>query len=240
MSDHTALLLAAGSGTRLAGELSDKTTALLAGKPVVRWSAEAFAASACVDTVLVTFRDESQRESLAAALAGLPLPVRFVRGGETRGASVLAGLRTLGGDGLVFIHDSARPCLRPESVCLLTEVAVKGTPAALAHRVADTIKEAPDETRPEARLLRDLDRTRLWAMETPQVFPLPLIRSAYEAAGQTAFTDDVAVANAAGHPVSLIETPYPNPKLTHPRDLPLLTWLLQNAPRSRKSGRSGI
>ncbi|MCC5841941.1 MAG: 2-C-methyl-D-erythritol 4-phosphate cytidylyltransferase [Opitutales bacterium] len=228
MSDHTALLLAAGSGTRLAGELPDKTTALLAGKPVIRWSAEAFVASGYVNALLVTYRDDAQKESLADALTGLALPMRFVRGGKTRGASVLAGLRVLTGEGLVFIHDGARPCLRPESVRLLFETAIRGTPAALAHRVADTIKEAPNDERPQAQLLCDLNRARLWAMETPQVFPLPLIRAAYETAGGTAYTDDVAVANAAGHPVSLIEPPYPNPKLTHPRDLPLLAWLLQN------------
>lgn len=226
MTASTALLLAAGSGTRLAGQLADKTTALVGGKATIRWSAEAFADSGCVGRILVTFRDTAQREGLTRALEGLALPVHFVAGGNSRGASVLAGLRILEGEELVYIHDSARPCLRPENIRALHEAARGGTPAALAHRVSDTIKQAPSEETPNAAFLTDLPRPRLWAMETPQVFPLHLIRSAYEAAGTQEFTDDVAVANAAGHPVTLVENPYPNPKLTHPRDLPAIAHLL--------------
>jgi len=93
----------------------------------------------------------------------------------------------------------------------------------LAHRVTDTIKEHSGNGR-----LKTLNRSKLWAMETPQVFSKALIDRAYQrvAARRLRITDDAAAVELLGYPVALLENVYPNPKLTHPKDLAHLEFLL--------------
>ena len=97
----------------------------------------------------------------------------------------------------------------------------------LAHRVTDTIKEHSGDGR-----LRTLDRTRLWAMETPQVFSKALILRAYAlvAKRRLRITDDASAVELLGHPVALLENLHPNPKLTLPKDLAHMEFLLAPAP----------
>jgi 2-C-methyl-D-erythritol 4-phosphate cytidylyltransferase len=109
--------------------------------------------------------------------------------------------------------------------------------AALAHRVVDTIKQvaaSPARAHPvQARKPRPvhtttLDRTRLWAMETPQVFERDLIVRAYAQVQRRRWriTDDVQAVERIGAPVSLLENQHPNPKLTAPADLAWVEFLL--------------
>ena len=99
----------------------------------------------------------------------------------------------------------------------------------LAHRVTDTIKEDPSRGRGR---LRTLDRSRLWAMETPQVFARDLIARAYARAlaRGLSLTDDAAAVEQIGHPIALLENPHPNPKLTTPADLAYLEFLVGRGP----------
>ena len=89
--------------------------------------------------------------------------------------------------------------------------------------MTDTIKQHSDDAR-----LRTLDRSRLWAMETPQVFSRDLIVRAYArvAARRQHVTDDAAAVEKLGHPIALLENPHPNPKLTTPADLAYLGFLI--------------
>lgn len=231
---HAALILAAGKGSRIEDSTSDKTLANLAGKPVIAYSIEAFQASGCVTTFALVYRDDSQRQALQAALASLAEPpddLVWVRGGEERQDSVLNGLRALPATcDCVFIHDAARPFIAPEAIRLLEEQVTKKGAACLARRVTDTIKQvrpAPDLSL-DAFLLQTVDRSQLWAVETPQVFKHALILGAYEnvrAAGLR-ITDDTAALEETGHPVALVESPSPNPKLTTSADIPYLEYLL--------------
>ena len=93
----------------------------------------------------------------------------------------------------------------------------------LAHRVTDTIKEHHDSGR-----LKSLDRDRLWAMETPQVFARDLIVKAYDRVHKRGLkiTDDASAVGLLKHPVALLENSLPNPKLTTPSDLPWFEYLL--------------
>ena len=139
----------------------------------------------------------------------------------------------------VFIHDCARPLVRPEQLVELHKMVRRDAAVVLAHRVTDTIKERVARVRPRARSagvpkakLRTIDRARLWAMETPQVFARGLIAGAYarvKARGRTV-TDDAAAIEQAGHPIALLENPHPNPKLTTPADLAYLEFLLSQSP----------
>jgi len=105
----------------------------------------------------------------------------------------------------------------------------------LAHRVTDTIKEHRVQRSAEGGervRLRTLDRSRLWAMETPQVFERDLVLRAYskvQASGQP-ITDDAAAVELFGHSIALLENPHPNPKLTTPADLAYLQFLVAGTP----------
>src|ERR1700722_5711686 len=172
MSRTAVILLAAGAGRRMAGSVPDKILAPLAGRPVFAHSAAAFAASGVADFYVVVYRDRSQMTALSAFA---PPPSVLVRGGRERQDSVAAALAALPDDiGYVFIHDCARPLIRPEQLVALHKIVRRRQAVVLAHRVTDTIKKLRRGGR-----LRTLDRSRLWAMETPQVFSRKLIERAY-------------------------------------------------------------
>lgn len=224
MSRTAVILLAAGSGTRMQGAVADKVLAPLAGRPVFAHSASAFMESAVADLYVVVYRDRAQMLALTALA---PTPSLLVRGGRERSDSVRAALAALPTDiAVVFIHDCARPLVRPEQLVALHKIVRREGAVVLAHRVVDTIKEH----RPDAKgtNLRTLDRSRLWAMETPQVFDRSLIVRGYDAAERRRrqVTDDAAAVELLGHPVALLENSHPNPKLTTPADLGHVEYLL--------------
>ncbi len=229
MSRTAAILLAAGSGSRMGGAVEDKILATLAGRPVFSHSAAAFMQSAIADLYVVVYRDQRQMLELSALA---PTPSLLVRGGRERQDSVMSALAALPADiAHVFIHDCARPLLVPEQLVALYKIVRREQAVVLAHRVVDTIKEhrlVPGGRRGDDSRLRTLDRSRLWAMETPQVFDRDLIARAYarvQARG-LAITDDAQAVELLGHPVALLENFQPNPKLTTPADLAYLEFLL--------------
>ena len=225
MSRTAAILLAAGSGTRMAGTVPDKVLALLAGRPAFAHSAAAFMASGVADSYVVVYRDQQQ---MTALMAYAPTPSTLIQGGRERQDSVMRALAALPGDiAHVFIHDCARPLVRPEQLVALYKIVRREHAVVLAHRVTDTIKQHRDDAR-----LRTLDRSRLWAMETPQVFSRDLIVRAYARVAQKnrSITDDAQAVEQLAHPIALLENFHPNPKLTTPADLAYLEFLLSTRP----------
>lgn len=228
MSRTAAILLAAGSGSRMQGIVTDKVLALLAGRPVFAHSAAAFMQSAVADLYVVVYRDQRQMMELSAYA---PTPSVLVHGGRERQDSVMNALTALPADiEHVFIHDCARPLVRPEQLVALHKIVRREHAVVLAHRVTDTIKEHTllgGAKGSDARL-RTLDRARLWAMETPQVFSRELIVQAYTRVANRGrhITDDAQAVEQLGHPVALLENAHPNPKLTTPADLAYLEFLL--------------
>jgi 2-C-methyl-D-erythritol 4-phosphate cytidylyltransferase len=221
MSRTAAILLAAGSSSRMQGAVDDKVLARLAGRPAFAHSAIAFMASGVADFSVVIYRDQRQMTELAAYA---PTPSALVRGGRERQDSVMNALAVLPADiAYVFIHDCARPLIRPEQLVALHKIVRREDAVVLAHRVTDTIKEHRDDAR-----LRTIDRSRLWATETPQVFSRDLIVRAYEhvARKNLHVTDDAAAVELLHHPIALLENPHPNPKLTRPTDLAWIEFLL--------------
>lgn len=230
---NAVILLAAGSGSRMGGSVDDKILAPLNGRPVFCYSLAAFIESRAFDTYIVVCRDQQQEEALRAVIkAGFQagLNVHWTRGGAERQDSVLNGLlATESGTRYVFIHDCARPLIRPEVLIELLAAVRRGGAAVLAHRVADTIKRVDDEIAVgQPVVLTDLDRRRLWAMETPQAFDRDLILAAYRAVAAAGgqVTDDTAAVSGMGSKVEIVENTAPNPKLTTASDLALLEFLL--------------
>lgn len=227
MSRTAAILLAAGQSRRMQARVPDKILAPLAGRPVFAHSAAAFIASGVADFYVIVHRDA--RQSLALSCFA-PTPALFVPGGRERQDSVSNALAGLPDDvAYVFIHDCARPLIRPEQLVALLRAVKRDGAAVLAHRITDTIKQLPTPARSIRRVRpRTLDRTRLWAMETPQVFDRDLILRAHAAVHRRGWriTDDIQAVERLGHRVTLLENAHPNPKLTTPADLGYAEYLL--------------
>jgi 2-C-methyl-D-erythritol 4-phosphate cytidylyltransferase len=150
-----------------------------------------------------------------------------VVGGAERQDSVWNGLEALSPAAeIVAIQDAARPCTSGELIAVTVEAARETGAAVAAQPVTDTIKESPDGKLIE----RTLDRSKLWAVQTPQTFRVEVIRHAISAARQKQliFTDDTAACELIGQPVRLVSSVSPNPKVTVPGDLPLVEALLRN------------
>jgi 2-C-methyl-D-erythritol 4-phosphate cytidylyltransferase len=221
MSRTAAILLAAGSGKRMQGTVQDKLLAPLGGRPVFAHSVAAFQQSGVADYYVIVYRDAPQLHEL---MCYAPSPAYYVQGGAERQDSVALALDTLPpGIDYVFIHDCARPFVQPEHLVGLLKIVQREQAVVLAHRVTDTIKEHRGDGK-----LKSLDRERLWAMETPQVFAHDLIVKAYARVikKKARITDDAAAVEALGEPIALLENNQPNPKLTTPADLPWFEYLL--------------
>ena len=204
----TALIVAAGKGERLGGDVP-KQFRSLGGKPMLRWAVEGLIRHPSIDQVRVVVGD-GQSGLAEGALAGLDVGSP-IRGGAERSDSVLAGLQAIG-EGTVLVHDAARPFCPPAVVDRLLE-ALKGTDGAVpVLPVADTLASG-DQT-----LAHPVDRKGLVRVQTPQAFHVEDLIYAYEEAGRASATDESTVMLAAGLKVATVEGDPMLEKLTTPAD----------------------
>ena len=228
---HAAILLAGGSSSRMAGSVEDKILVDIGGRPVFAHVVRVFAAAKTADALVIVARDDRQRKELARIIRKeqISLPAFFTLGGKERHASVQAGLDIVPSETeWITIHDCARPAVSVRDLqAVQTTLLHMRCGVSLAHRVTDTIRHFEDSPteRPSRSAL--MDRSKLWAMETPQAFPKDLIEEAHRALASDV-TDDLAAVEALGHPIILVESTSPNPKLTRPADLSLLESILAN------------
>jgi 2-C-methyl-D-erythritol 4-phosphate cytidylyltransferase len=216
-----ALIVAAGSATRMG---FDKLLAPLGSQPVLQHTIQAFQACPEIDAIWVVCSD-SRRAAVDALGESIPKFRGTIPGGSQRHLSVWNGLSALPDTTtLVAIHDGARPLIQPAQISRCLAAARTSGAAASAHRITDTLQRAT----PEGIATGPVDRTHLWAMETPQVFQTTLIRQAYQQIlrDTLSVTDEVSAATHAGIPVQLVENPSPNLKITQPGDLATAAALL--------------
>ena len=212
------------------GATTDKILHPVLGKPVFQYSLEAFVEPGFFSELVIVYRDDAQRTALEAAASTTssgPARLTWCQGGQERMDSVRHGLAAFQTPpGLVFIHDCARPMVKPVQLRELAEEARTHGAACLARPVADTLKRT-DGGNPAQ--LAPVSRDDLWAMETPQVFQFDEIREAYDQAAEhnAALTDDTSALALLGKRVRLVANPRPNPKITTPEDLDRLALLLQ-------------
>jgi len=211
--------------------LPDKSLAQLGDRPLVAWSLHAAAQSGIFTELVVVFRDGPQRRLLAEWVRPSPdctWRVTWVRAGPERQFSVRHALEVLRPvPAFTFIHDAARPFVHPEDFVRLLATAQRDGAAALATPVVDTIKMLNESPNPVKARLGDLDRSRLWAMQTPQAFRGDGILAAHRTAGHSVLTDDTTAWYRAGGRITLLDPGHPNPKLTRPEDLPWFDFLMR-------------
>lgn len=224
MTTVSALIPAAGRGERF-GNGTGKIFFPVAGRPLLAHTLSAFQACEDVTEIILVVREPDM--ALAEEMRQIvPKLATVVEGGDERTESVRRGLRHAGGD-IVAIHDGARPLVTPEIISRTVATAVSHGAAVAAVPMIDTVKEAGEND----IVVRTLDRSRLWQIQTPQTFRADLLRRAYESAeaeGITA-TDDAALVERLGVPVKLVMGSYENIKVTRPEDLAVVEARL--APR---------
>lgn len=222
----SAIIVAAGRGTRMGANV-DKLWLELAGRPVVAHTWARFDKSPDVDEIILVVREDMRRHfaELAETCKFLK-PHRFVVGGAERQDSVWNGLEALSPDSkIVAIQDAARPCTSKALIAATIQAARETGAAVAAQPVTDTIKESGDGQ----TISRTVDRSKLWAVQTPQTFRVEVIRHAISAARakNLILTDDTAACELINQPVRLVNGGAPNPKVTTPADLPFVESLLR-------------
>ena len=215
------------------GQVEDKILASINGQPALVYSLKAFDRSCVINSFLIVYRDEIQKKAIEAIIAAHGfghLEIQVVLGGAERQLSVMKALNASDENcDYVFSHDRARPCITTEAIKDVYSAVQEDQAASLAHPVVDTIKrtEAADELRKLS--LEDLDRSRVWAMETPQAFAFKNILKAYQNVikKKLTITDDTAALATIDLKTTLVPNKRPNPKLTTPIDLSYIEHLLK-------------
>ena len=226
MSQVTALIVAAGRGSRMGSEVPKQYRAL-AGKPLLRRAVEALIAHPRINAVRVVIGADQQalaREALAGLDVGQPIV-----GGSERADSVRAGLEAVG-SGIVLVHDAARPFCPAEVVDRLLDALGSADGAVPVLPVADTLAKGDRELR------GTVSRNQLLRVQTPQAFHAEDLLFAMEEAGSAAATDESTVMQTAGLRVATVVGDEMLHKLTDARDWERAEMMLA----SQLVGRTGL
>jgi len=215
-----AVIVAAGSSERMGGR--DKMSVLLRGKPLLAWSVDVCQGCTLVQQIVIVLRERNMKlgERLVEERAWTKASVCL--GGLRRQDSVKEGVRQLRDCGWAVIHDGARPFLTRELSWNGVQADRETGAAAAAVPVKDTIKLADDT----GLVTATLERGRLWAIQTPQVFAFDVITQAYQELA-TEVSDDAAAVERREGKVKLYMGSYRNIKVTTPEDLMLAEVIVQ-------------
>ena len=231
MTKVTAILPAAGMGTRMGGE-TPKQFLALDGAPILLHTLRRLAScDAITEIIIATRADEVQRIEDRCRQEKFRQPVRVVKGGATRQESVTAALEHVSDDtDLVAVHDAVRPFVTREQVSRVIEEAQKCGAAILGIPAMDTIKEVKRSSLPQdvALITSTIPRERLVQAQTPQVFRTKLIKEAFAKAiadGVNA-SDEAGLVERLGHDVHVVHGSERNIKITKPSDMELARFYL--------------
>ncbi len=235
-----AVIVAAGVSSRCEGAVP-KQFRQISGRPLLSWTISRFEAAETIDKIVLVVAEEHllyTNESVVDPF-GFTKVTKLIKGGETRFESVLAGLESLPiSTNFVAIHDGARPLVQPSDIDLVVRKAHKEKAAILAAPIADTVKRVHGDY-----IIATLDRTKLFAAQTPQVFQYDLILESYRKhAGQSESipTDDAQLIEAVGFKVQTVKPSGLNIKVTTPADLALAELLLERESQSEPANRPGL
>lgn len=213
------LIPAAGRGTRYGGDVL-KQYLPVAGKAVLAHAIRAFQFHPMISSITVVLAEGDQM--FASAVGSLSASVETVTGGDTRAQSVRNGLAFISGrhpvTDWVLVHDAVRPCLSSERLDHLLEVGMQSDDGAiLAIPVADTLKRAGENK----VIMETVDRSQLWAAQTPQMFRIDALIRAIDFAQNEglALTDEASAMEFAGAKPKLVLGSAANIKITRPGDL---------------------
>jgi len=220
------LIPAAGRGKRYGGAML-KQYLPVCGKPVLAHSIKVFQFHPMVSSITVVLAEDDQWFESAVGL--LASNVKTVTGGETRAQSVRNGLRFIADNysttDWVLVHDAARPCLSASRLEKFLEQGLESVHGAiLAVPVGDTLKRAGESH----EIVATVDRSGLWAAQTPQLFRVGVLADAIDVAQQAGrrLTDEASAMEFVGIKPLLVMGSSANIKITHSSDLAIAEALL--------------
>ncbi|MDO6851327.1 2-C-methyl-D-erythritol 4-phosphate cytidylyltransferase [Priestia megaterium] len=228
------IVLAAGQGKRMkAGR--NKQFLTIQNVPLIIHTLQKFEQDPwCSGIVLVV--NEKEVEIFEELLTEYPIQKvqSLTVGGDERQYSVYNGLKSLKQAQMVLIHDGARPFVQQNTIHELVEKAASDKAAVLAVPVKDTIKRVEQGT-----VIETVERSSLWAIQTPQAFLFDVVMDAHEKAKTNEYlgTDDASLVEKAGQKVSIVEGNYDNIKLTTPEDLLYAEAILTKLNRAKGVGK---
>lgn len=220
------IIVAAGKSERM-GPGVDKAFLSMGMKPVLAYSLTAFENCPDIDgVVLVVRKDRLDTARGLVQIFGCSKVQRIIAGGQQRQDSVAGGLAAVPDEAVVVaVHDGARPCVTPALISETIKAARRYGSGVAALKVTDTIKEV------QRGLLvhSTVDRSRLWAVQTPQAFRADILRKAFEhvKAKHKTVTDEASAVELLGEAVHLVPSVPANIKITTPDDLALASALLK-------------
>lgn len=222
----TAIIVAAGKSERMGGG-ADKAFLNLGSRPIVAWSLLAFEKNSDIDSiVLVVRKDQITAAKAVARMFGISKLGKVVAGGTRRQDSVQAGLKEVDSDTrIVVVHDGARPCVTQEVISDVIKSARRGSAAVTGRRIRDTVKIVEKGI----TVSSTVDRTKYWTVQTPQAFPVSMLRKAYakvEEEDKEVF-DDAQAVELSGDAVKICESEKPNIKITTPEDIQVAAAILK-------------
>jgi 2-C-methyl-D-erythritol 4-phosphate cytidylyltransferase len=208
------VVVAAGTSKRMVG--TNKLFAPLKGKTLLAWSVDTCQRCNLVQQIVLVLNDEDLARGQKLKKERGWSKVTLCQGGARRQDSVREGLKQIRDCDLVMVHDGARPFLTPDLIEDGLKIVGETGATVAAVPVKDTIKLAAD-----GKLVGEtLQRERLWAAQTPQIFSFDVITKAYENLAAE-ITDDAAAVERLGHEVQLYMGDYKNIKVTTAEDLAL-------------------
>ena len=225
MTNSYLILVAGGKGLRMGGEVP-KQFLPIGGKPVLMYTIQAFRrAIEDIKIVLVLPAEQHDYWHELCEKYDFRSPELIAQGGETRFHSVKNGLALLPDDDnvVVGVHDGVRPFVSTETIRRCYAAAAEGKAVVPVVPVVETVRQILPNGK---SMTKPRDEYRL--VQTPQTFPLALLRQAYQQPYTEAFTDDASVVEALGKEIVMIEGNRENIKLTTPNDLRYAEFIIQN------------
>jgi 2-C-methyl-D-erythritol 4-phosphate cytidylyltransferase len=209
-----AIVTAAGTGSRFG---SRKSVHPFRGKTLLAWAILPFEKTPGIAEIVVTYPvDQDESEYAEICHREKFQKVRFIRGGESRAVSVRNAVLAIEDDGIVLIHDAARPLVTLDLIDRVLAASEKYGAAIPALSIQETIKEVDQE-----RVIRTVSRDRLFLAQTPQGFRKEILLAAYTRLGDLDVTDEAALVEKAGYGVRIVPGDRRNIKITEPSDLSL-------------------
>jgi len=222
---NTAIIVAAGSGTRFGAE-KPKQFLEIHGKPIIIHTLERFENCAAIDEIILVLPiDEIENFQINIEKYNLKKLAKIVAGGETRAESVLNGLNAIdaGLTEIVAVHDGARPFVTAREIAQTIEKARKTGAACLVAKVTDTIKEVTD-----GKIVGTIDRANLRRALTPQCFRFEILQKAFAPENFNASaTDECFLVEKADFAIAFVDGSAKNIKITTREDYAFAEVLLK-------------
>ncbi|MBL7950294.1 MAG: 2-C-methyl-D-erythritol 4-phosphate cytidylyltransferase [Flavobacteriales bacterium] len=217
---RSTIIVAGGSGKRMGGPIP-KQFMLVKGKPLLCWTIEAFHAFDPAMPIIVVLPEAQVSIWKALCIGhGFLIEHQVVVGGEERFHSTRNGLAAVKGDGLVAVHDGVRPLVSKELIARCFAAAEEHGAAIPVMPITSSVRQVDGDSS------KAIDRSMLRAVQTPQCFRVELLRKAFEAPYDAAFTDEATLVERHGNAIHLVPGEENNVKVTTPIDLRIAEILL--------------